>query len=111
MIKHSWIIILVLAFAACEKQEWQGGKGEITGTITEELQAPDGSISETRPAAVVDVFITGVNIDYKDDTKINSFGKIVQFITEELTPNIFQEDTEKVYKLNKKIIDGLIYRV
>ena len=44
-------------------------------------------------------------------SKINSFGKIVQFITEELTPNIFQEDTEKVYKLNKKIIDGLIHRV
>lgn len=43
--------------------------------------------------------------------KINSFGKIVQFINEELTPNLFKEDTEKVYKLNKKIIDGLIHRV
>jgi hypothetical protein len=44
-------------------------------------------------------------------SKINSFGKLVQFVTEELTPNLFKEDTEKVYKLNKKIINGLIHRL
>lgn len=44
-------------------------------------------------------------------SKINSFGKFVQFITEELTPNLLKEDTDKVYKLNRKIINGLIHRM
>ena len=44
-------------------------------------------------------------------SKINSFGKFVQYVTEELTPNLFKEDTERIYKLNKKIINGLIHRI
>ncbi|NQY11096.1 MAG: hypothetical protein HRT71_16490 [Flavobacteriales bacterium] len=79
MLKHSLLILFILTFVVCEKQEGEGGKGEISGTVTERLLAADGSTSETRPAADVNVFIIyGDNDGYQDNIK-TSFSEDFKF--------------------------------
>ncbi|MHA1728855.1 MAG: hypothetical protein ACTSWY_09005 [Promethearchaeota archaeon] len=43
--------------------------------------------------------------------KINTPGKILDYVTEEITPKMFKEKTEQVYELGQKIIDEFIHRL
>jgi hypothetical protein len=43
--------------------------------------------------------------------KVKTLDKMVDFLNDELAPKIFKDNTEKIFALNKKIIDELIHRL
>lgn len=40
--------------------------------------------------------------------KVGTVPKLVDYLHEELTPQVFEEKTSEVYELNKKIVDQII---